>query len=160
MLPAEVEPVLYVDDLCVACSSKLAAERTIDAVRKALAALPGSLEERLLNIHNVEDGFDFLGYRFELDPEGEPIIEPSNRSIERLLDKMLVLAREYQDLPPAQAYDNLEARREMWKKAFPLARFGPEYDLFLEGVPKDALIQVNCEGHFLKSGDLSETAAS
>jgi len=65
----EVVYVRYADDFVVLCRSRAAAERALEKVRWIVEGRLGlKLHPEKTRIVHLEEGFDFLGYHFELEP--------------------------------------------------------------------------------------------
>ena len=115
MLPHDAVPFLYVDDFAVACGSKDAAAATSEALMQALSTLPGGFSSKYLFVVNAADGFDYLGYNFKLDSQGELHIRVSEHAFECLLEKCYLRAAQ------GKSVEEIERFLVAWRKAYPLA---------------------------------------
>jgi hypothetical protein len=88
-LPDDAVPILYVDDFAIFATSEAAAVHTMNTLQEALWASPvGHLELKMCNIHDVEDGFGFLGYRIFRDEGGGATAQPRQAALERLYEQL------------------------------------------------------------------------
>ncbi|MEW6618765.1 MAG: CRISPR-associated primase-polymerase type A1 [bacterium] len=75
--------VRYADDFLILCKSKNEAEEAFNLAARTLEELHLRINEAKTKIHNLEDGFIFLGYQFS--PKGK---SPSPKAVERLKNKI------------------------------------------------------------------------
>ncbi len=96
--------VRYADDFLVLCRSRAAAKRALEKVRAVVEGQLGlTLHPEKTRICHLRDGFDFLGYHFELEPWQEEkgysfTIRPRDRKVEALKAEIRRLTRRNQGL--------------------------------------------------------------
>ena len=115
MLPHDAEPFLYVDDFAGACSSADAAAATSKTLKQALTTLPGGFSSKYLLVVDAADGFNFLGYHFRLDSQGELHIRVAEHAFECLFGKCYLRAAQ------GKSVEEIERFLVAWRNAYPLA---------------------------------------
>lgn len=67
-------------------------------IKEFLAERGLTLSEEKTKITHIDEGFDFLGYNFKKF-NGKLIVQPSEKSRQRLLDKVKSIVRKYRTIP-------------------------------------------------------------
>jgi RNA-directed DNA polymerase len=91
------EMTRYCDDFVVMCRSKREALLALDTIRawtKQAGLMLHPTKTRVINIHD-SDGFDFLGYRFQIDKKHSRglIRQPRDKSLGKFRDKVRMLTK-------------------------------------------------------------------
>jgi len=119
-MPHDGKPFNYEDDFAVLCGTEPAAAGIKQALADALHALPGCFAPKFLDVEDVREGFDYLGYRFMTPEPGQVQIGIASKSVQRLWEHAFERAN------AGAAVDDLRSYVEKWKTAFSLADFdGP-----------------------------------
>ncbi len=139
MLPHEAVPFLYVDDFAGACGSADAAAATCEALMQALSTLPGGFSSKYLFVVDATDGFDFLGYHFRLDAQGELHIRVADHAFECLFGKCYFRAAE------GKSVEEIERFLVAWRKAYALATLDDSELEEISNMASEAVLTVKQE---------------
>ncbi len=139
MLPHDAVPFLYVDDFAGACSTADAAEATSEALMQALSTLPGGFSSKYLYVVDATDGFDFLGYHFRLDAQGELHIRVAAHAFECLFGKCYLRAAE------GKSVEEIERFLVAWRKAYSLATLDDSELEEISNMASEAVLTVEQE---------------
>jgi RNA-directed DNA polymerase len=91
----KVHFIRYADDFLVTVPTKETAEEVRDVIQEFLAERGLELSMEKTVITHINEGFDFLGYKFR-KYNGKLLIKPSRKSIEAITDKIRKVMRKAQ----------------------------------------------------------------
>ena len=123
----EVVYVRYADDFVVLCRSRAAAERALEKVRWIVEGRLGlKLHPEKTRIVHLEEGFDFLGYHFELEPwqkeKGYPFtIRPRAKKLEAFKAEIRRLTRRHQGKSLKEVIERTARYMRGWGSYFRLS---------------------------------------
>jgi hypothetical protein len=135
-LPSFATVIQYVDDHCMLCSTAAEAAETKHAFEEALGALPGTFSPKHLFVCDVsQEGFDFLGYRFELE-KGHLQVSIPHALFECFLERCEGMAA------GGAAVEEIGEYVEAWWRSNEVAHGDEYYWHVLPEVPVDAVRMV------------------
>ena len=103
----------YADDFIVTAGSEKTAQRVMDTIAGFLAERGMALSDEKTKITRVSDGFDFLGWHF-CKTDGELVITPTARSIERIVERIRTTIRAHRDSDPDTLIESLNLIVRSW----------------------------------------------
>jgi RNA-directed DNA polymerase len=114
----------YGDDGIIFATCKSAAVEIADALRGAFGSHPaGPFALKRLEVRHVQQGFDFVKYRYSLKLDGTIHITPALNSFKRYEHKVAEIFCKYED--PTERVEKIEQYTEHWLKAFPHWKANP-----------------------------------